>query len=275
MHTTRTCLLALLFTLCRSGFGYSASLSLGIDASTRFFDGQISAKVTITNQGEESAKSVYVEALLGERSVSSSKIETLPVSFTNEWSMKLGPPPKPRGVHTIALRVRYTDIYGHPASGLHAVPVYTGDAPAGRPIDSELSSTTIKQSGELKLTLNVHQGFTNEVACRLVLPSEIRCDQPVARLRPTAGEKVEHLFEIYNGTALRGSRYRVFVVLDYFLDGLHASTVDAGILEVHPYRKLSSRERNLWIAAIAMLVIAFIAAQFFPVYRNEIVDNES
>jgi len=273
MTATGTCSLAFLLLFC--GSGYSASLSLGFDASTRFAGGQVTARVTITNQGDESAKSVYVEALLGKRSVSSSRIETLPVDSSNEWNIELGSPPKPRGVHTIALRVRYTDIYGHPASGLHTVPVYTGDAPAGRSSGSELSSTTIKQSGALKLTLNAHQGFTNEVACRLILPSEIRCDQPVVSLHPTAGEKVEHLFEIHNGTALRGSRYRVFVVLDYVLDGLHASTVEVGILEVNPYRKFSIRERNLWIVVIAMLVIAFIAAQFFPVRRNKTVDKQS
>jgi hypothetical protein len=273
MNATGTSSLAFLLLFC--GSGYSASLSLGFDASTRFANGQVTARVTITNQGDESAKSVYMEALLGERSVSSSEIETLPVGASYEWDIELGPPPKPRGVYTVALRVHYTDIYGHPASGLHSIPLYTGDVPAGRPIDAELSSTTIKQSGELKLTLKAQESFTNEVTCRLILPSEVQCDKSVARLPTATDEPVEHRFAIYNGTALRGSRYRVFVVMDYVQDGLHASVVKVGLLEVAPYAKLSVRERNLWIAVIAVLLIAFAAAQLVPVRRTGNVEKDS
>lgn len=268
MNTAGARPLAFLLLLGSLGPGYAASLTLEFDASTRFSGGMASARVTLTNQGDEQAKSVYVEALLGDQRISSSEIEALAVGASHTWDIQLGPPPKRPGVYTVAFRAHYSDIYGHPASGLHTIPLYTGQVPARSPIDARLSSATIDPSGELMLSMGAKVAFTSDVTCRLILPSEILCNAPEVRLRISGVEPVEHRFAIENNGALRGSRYRVYVVIDYVHDGLHGSTEEAALVEVAPHRKMQNTERNLWITIIAALVIAFLAAQFFPRRRS-------
>ena len=181
--------------------------------------------------------------------------------ISNRPTADLGSPSLPAGIHMIIMRVYYTDAFGHPVSVLHTAQVFTADVDPSAPFNADLTWTVIRDSGSVKLTLTETRGARQDVSCRLILPAELQCTEPKVTLQLEPNGSASHAFLVRNTTALRGSGYRIYAILDFIRDRKHLSMQKSALLTIDPYRIMSPGEHRCWIALAVVLLLMFCAAQ--------------
>jgi hypothetical protein len=244
-----------------TGPAHANSITLDVDASSRYSKGSVRLKMVTINKGTEAADDIRVEVFLGDVHVESDTLARLDINEDHEWFLELGAPPQPPGIHTIVIRIHYTDTFGHPVSGLHTTQVFTGDVSPGEAFEADLEWTEMKESGSVTLSLSSQGDVAQEIACRLVLPVELQCAEPSISLSLAPRGQASHAFSLRNTTALRGSRYRIYAIMDFVKDGRHHSIQKPALLTIQPHKSMTRRAQSSWIAIALLLLIAFFIAQ--------------
>jgi len=264
MKATTVCLLVIAILHAFPARGNAAYIALRMRPSARFANGRITATVRITNRGNEAAGNVWTEAMLGDTVVESSHLPALAPDETHAWEIDMGTAPALPGVHALVFRAHYLDSHGHPFSALHTIPLFTADVTPDSGITAELTSLELDRTGTLELTVSSRHADPVDVECRLMLPDEITCPRAVYRATVSPSREATHRYTLHNVAALPGSRSRVFAVIRYRHASRGHAAIAAATVRVRRYPWLSRRARNVWIGVIAILLVAFVAAQFLP-----------
>ena len=102
--------------------------------------------------------------------------------------------------------------------------------------------------------LNVHvknlAGTARDVAIGVVLPEGVEVSEPSRHVSLGAWGETTVSASLVNRTALAGSRYPIFVTLEYDDDGVHQAALGHGMIEVTNARSFFQAQRSLlWIVA--------------------------
>lgn len=243
--------------------GSASHVAIRVNASASFREGQVSVQLTVTNRGDKAAHNLEAEAFLNGRTVRSGPLGTLDASTAREADLPLGSAPARAGTHTIVLRLRYTDDAGRPFSVLTCIPLLTADPdPPNEWLALALSPSRVSPNADffVQATNRGPQSVTSDI--RLWFPDEFDAPDALREIRLEAASATSLVFRADNRTALPGSRYALLVVADYQALDQHRSTVAAAMLLVPPPRPLASPLARATLAAIALLLLAYVRRQF-------------
>ncbi|MFT5239580.1 MAG: hypothetical protein ACI9OU_000386 [Candidatus Promineifilaceae bacterium] len=251
----RLCTLAALMatTLSTASASY---LKLSTKASARFLNGAATVTLHVVNKGDEVLETLQVEAQLGGVRVLGAIVQDVAPETTATCSVVIDDLPPVRGMHTVALRLRYTSTGGDMLSTCETIPVVTGDPGFGMAISGELGAIYIDNESVMKLHLVSSEARALDLSYRVILPDAFESENGFGKIRLEGGASVDLDIGIKNKWANPGSGYAVYVQLDSVVDGVHQSDVVKAIVTVAKRKAISKRTKRLgWSTVVVLLMV--------------------
>jgi hypothetical protein len=232
------------------------SITIGQKAELR--GENLVVKTTVGNSGDEAAKSVAVNLRFGDKHVKGKMHDELQpnASFEEELSIATGTLGTGRWPYQIA--VDYADANLYPFQALLVTQIVVGSSPAPKLAVPDIASTGIADSGSLDVKFKNLAGTDRELSYRLIVPDGLEATDPVGTLKLKAWGEDSTSVSVVNRTALAGSRYPVFVTVEYDEDGTHQSVVKQGIVEIVPPRNFWEENQTLLIVGAGLLVALWL-----------------
>lgn len=226
------------------------SLESRVDVSVQ--PHSLGVDLTVTNRGDESAYNVQVRnEVLGVTQESSLQPR---LDVGKDFSARFRFPlehPLP-GRYPVILRILYTDANRYPFSALVLSNFsWQRDALAG--VLGILDKAQFRSGGRLHLKAKDLDGQAKSLRVRLLLPLELSAAtaQEDIALRP--GEEVTVPFAVRNFSALEGSTYPVYAIIEYDAAGTHVTTLAPGLIRIGPSQDLQRYGFYLLVGLIAVL----------------------
>lgn len=251
-----------IFLLFWGGICFAGHITLQISTTPTPADQQIFCTVSIVNQGDESAANVQAHVeFLGKR-YSAQVQPSLAVGQTYQGSYEMPATNLLPGRYSLIVIVEYTDTNGYPFTALS-----TANVPFREDFSPQIHGMTdaveLGGSAGMYLRLKNPQNQKQEVQVRLVLPKEISCDQPQREVSLAAMGEKEIGFDLRNFSALEGSTYQVFTLVEYAIEGKHTSMAIPGTIKIVPARSFFQKYRLWIISGTILLALAFAGIQIY------------
>lgn len=216
--------------------------------------------ITVTNLGDESAYNVQLSLDISEQKKISDLKSQLGMQEKFEWKMPLDSKPKNPGKYPLILTTSYQDANSYPFS---AISVSTFDYKQGAISDiaAKINSIEIADKETLELTIKNTADTTKNLNIRLIAPKELTAEKDKVSIKLPAKREITINFEIKKFSALAGSSYVVFGVIEYDEGGRHYTAISNGVVKVVEKKNIFNNQ-NLLIALLIILVMIFTYFQF-------------
>ena len=264
MRTAHGSALAILLVGLATAPCRASRIALKIDPTSRFRPGAVTVTVKLTNLGDEPARLVWTEALVGQSSARSEPVESLGVNETTVATLEVEKTPPDPGIYTIVIKAHGTDMKGHPFTALKSIPLIAAVPDENeKEIITHLSILRLKKEGETVLHVSAPPDTGIQGTATLILPDALSCPNPTHDINIDPGGAADIPFRVHKRFARPRSRYLVLAVVDYSYNGRHRSTVAQGSVSIEPHPEpFAPEHRKTWLTTIAVLFAVFIAAQF-------------
>ncbi|MEA3492773.1 MAG: hypothetical protein U9R38_00085 [Candidatus Margulisiibacteriota bacterium] len=249
----------LLFLAFPSFAGY---ISLETKLSSEIVSNTILVDVNVINKGDEAAYNVQGEIAVGGKKFLLKKVGELGVNESYQSNLPVRLRFKSPGEYPLTLLMHYADANQYPFSALtcQVFPFKTKGAPGS--IFGKMGNTKLWKEGALKLTLRNIEKSTKKITTCLAVPRELTVKEGPFTFDLPGKSKKEIRFPLENFSALSGSSYQVFAISEYEQDGAHKTNITPGIITVKEEKTLFGINYLLIIAAMILMVLFFIFAQF-------------
>ena len=146
-----------------------------------------------------------------------------------------------KGRWPFRVAVDYTDANQYPFQALHVALFTIGDPSPAKVAVPNISIPPLADSTDASFTAKNLAGVARDASVTLFAPDGIEATEPTKKLAlPPWGTETAEI-ELVNRTALAGSRYPLFVAVEYDEDGMHQAVIANGMVEIRQRRALVSR----------------------------------
>jgi hypothetical protein len=208
-------LAGLLLLACAPFLSASAEASfiaMGTQTTAEVHDDRVLLRVAATNQGDEPAWNVRIEALFPKGAQTSKLFRRLEVGATAEHTFEWNTPGDRYRKVAIPIVTHYTDSNYYAFSGVSGIVLALGEPPASA-LEARTETVDLDPAGRFPIRLSSADGEPHAVRVRLVAPAEISVRPASAEVEvPVTGDGVAS-FELENHTGLPESVYGVWAVV--------------------------------------------------------------
>lgn len=237
-------------------------ITLEINTTTRLEGDEGISQISLMNSGDEPAAQLQIHVELRGQRFSSPTVPQLDAGTRHETEIRFPLTDMAPGRYHAIVRVDYTDLNGYPFTALSYSRVVYGEDKSPS-VHVQLSDTVLARQTRMQLRLRNLDSVTLPLEIKLALPRELTCEQP-ERLLEIPGQREEQLlFEVRNFSALQGSRYTVFALVEYELAGTHSSTLVPARIEIVPPESFVRLYRTPLMVAFSILFVAAVAAEIW------------
>jgi len=243
----------LLFSFSGSSFVWAGHISIQsqVDVSTR--KNTLDVAVTVTNHGDESARNVQIKAEAPAFSRESAVQSTLPVGKSDSATFHFPISRLSPGRYPLIVRILYTDANLYPFSALTVSSfARQQDIPAG--LIGILEGTVLRDKGRLTLKLKNLEDESRPLHIRLITPHELSADPSSLETVLAPHQEASYNFSLANFSALSGSSYPVYGLIEYDRTGVHNTAEAMGIVRISD-SKLTAN--NTWLILLGILAVLF------------------
>ena len=215
-------------------------------------------KTTVGNTGDEAAKSVAANLRFGDKQVRGKLRDELQpnANFEEELSIATGTLGEGRWPYQIA--VDYADANLYPFQALLVTTTVVGNPPPAKLSVPEIKSSGIADSGPLDIKFKNLAAADREVSYRVVVPEGLEATEPTGTIQLKGWAEDSTSVTVVNRTALAGSRYPVFVAVEYEDGGMHQSVVAQGLVEIVAPRNFWEENQVLLIGGAGLLLAVWL-----------------
>jgi hypothetical protein len=234
------------------------TISITIGQQTEVRGDTLVAKTKVGNTGDEPAKAVTAMLRFGDKVVRGKLHDTLEdgASFDEELTLSTGPLGDGRWPYAIA--VDYADANLYPFQALLMTTTVVGSPPPPKLSIPEMKADAIATSGSLAIRFKNLAGTERDVSYRVVVPEGLEAGEPTGTVNLKGWGEASTDVTVVNRTALPGSRYPVFVAVEYDDGGTHQSVVSQGMVEIVAPRNFWEENQTLLIAGAVLLVALWL-----------------
>lgn len=259
-----TLVLALLTTGLFAVQATAGTISMNISQNAELRDGSLVVTVNVSNSGDEAALNVTPVLRFRESEIRGKGQPTLEPKGAFEEELRLPAGDLGPGRWPYRLAVDYTDGNQYPFQALQSQIVVLGNPPPAKVAVPAVTAEPIAGTGDLTVTLKNLTDAEQKATVSVLVPDGLEAEAKSmdAVLPAWAEEQMD--VGITNRAALAGSRYPVFVAVEYDDAGTHQTVVARGMVEIVGSDSFLDRNaRYLWMAAIGLVVLwlGFVAVR--------------
>jgi hypothetical protein len=233
------------------------SISIGQRAELR--DGMLVVKLNVSNGGDEAAKSVTAKLRVGDDEVRGKLHDELGPSATFEEELSIRTGQLGVGRWPFQIAVDYADANQYPFQALHMTTIVVGQPPIAKVSLPEIAAAGgIAEQGTITVKFKNLAGAARELSYRLAAPEGLEAKEPTGRVSLAGWGDASESVAIINRTALAGSRYPVFVAVEYDEDGVHHAVVQQGMVEIVPPRDFWKENQRALLIGAGVLVAVWL-----------------
>lgn len=261
-------LIGVLFFFIYSGLAVNAGyITIKTETSATIDHGNLKVKVNVVNEGDESAFNVQINVNENQRTQSSPIKQVLAVNGKFEYEANYNLAQSKHGRYPLTINVDYTDANQYPFTAL-TVTHYSFGSDTVSKIFGSASDTKLAGHATLPLKLKNIGEISKEVQVSLVVPKELSIQEKIRKILIQPRSEVNTMFHLSNFSALPGSRYQVFFILEYEDEGKHYSTVVPCFIHVDISKSFFKRYKWHIIAGSSVLFVILMIFQFIPGKRK-------
>ena len=239
----------------------ASHITMQISATPLVRDNQLHCTVTIINQGNERADSVQIHLDFRGQRHSSDMQPYLNIgeSYTTDFAMPVVG--LSSGRHPLVVILDYTDTNGYPFTALSSTRFFIGEDNPPK-IHGAIEAIQLVRKERLELRVKNLDDTPREVSMRLILPREISSPRIGNQISLSGSGEQTVRFQLENFSALEGSTYQVFILMEYDDRGKHSCLFTPGTVTIAPSRDLFSTYKVPILVGVAILFVIFVGLQF-------------
>ena len=229
------------------------NISITLSPTVEISAGTFTLRVKIGNQGDEAAQSVtpILHFQDGEARGQTRASFGPNESFEEALTIPLGDI-KP-GRWPFRLTVDYTDANQYPFQALQVNAVVVGQPPTPKMSVPQVAADSVATTGTVRVRLKNLAGVARTAIVSVLVPEGLEVPDGVPPVPLAAWEEKTVSAKLVNRTALPGSRYPVYVTVEYDEDGVHQAVIAQGVVEIIAAQSFLERQRSLlWIGAAVL-----------------------
>src|SRR5215468_10013112 len=210
----------------------AGTISITISQDVAVSGDQLKVNLKVGNSGDEAALSVTPSLRFGDQVVKGKGKESLGPNSSFEETLTLPVGSLGEGRWPYRVAVDYTDQNEYPFQALQTQTVIVGNPSPAKVLATPIQNQDISGSGTLNLTIKNLTGDPRTARVSVFVPEGLEAADPVREVK-LEGWK-DHVLEvpIINRTALDGSRYPVFVAVEYDDGAVHEAAVTQSMVSV-------------------------------------------
>ena len=240
----------------------AGTIGITIASTAELRDGALAVAVGLENTGDEAAFSVTPTLRFLGREARGQTQTALGPDRTLQDSLQLPAGDLSQGRWPYAVAVDYTDANEYPFQALHVATFEIGSPLPAKMAVSKFESRGIAGTGTVNLRVKNLSGARQEIHLSVLVPDALEASTPGEDVSLDPWEEKSWDVELTNRAALAGSRYPVFVAVEYEDGAGHQTIVAQNAVEILASDSswLTSR-RSIWIGAGAagLLLIGGLA----------------
>lgn len=229
---------------------WAGTIAIQVSQRAELSEGELRAAVSLSNGGDEAAYAVTPILRFRGAEMRGATQPTLPPKQPLEASLAVPVGALPPGHWPYEIAVEYADANLYPFQALSVGMLAVGSPPLPKVAVPALASPVLADHAELPVHVKNLSETERRVTVQVLAPDAIeeKHAREEALLGPWA--ELEIPVELTNRAALPGSRYPLFVTVEYEDGPVHQTLVAQTTVEIRPAdASLWPRGRYVWIAA--------------------------
>lgn len=210
--------------------------------------------ITITNLGDEAAYNVQLSLNINNKRVISNVKRQLGVQKSFKWKVPLAAKPKNPGKYPLILTTNYQDANSYPFSAI-SVSTFDYNLATISDIAAKINNIELSDKGTLELTIKNLAETTKDLSIKLIVPKELTINKEKLSLKLPAKTEKTINFEIKKFSALTGSSYSVFAVIEYDENNQHYTTITNGIVKIIEKQGIDMKNNFLLITLVILIIV--------------------
>lgn len=259
-----------LFLLCAAilgaGIAHAGTISISIVPTAELQGGDLAVKVRVNNSGDEAALSVAPKLVFRDAEVRGKGTPRLEPGGNFEETLTIPAGQLADGRWPYRMSVDYTDLNQYPFQALQVQTLVVGNPPPAKVAVARLESDGIAGSGDIRVQLKNLTADERKTTVSLLLPEGLETGSPRQEIVLDGWEEQVVVVPVTNRTALAGSRYPVFVSVEYEDGDVHQGLVSQGIIAIEAGQTFFDRNRTtllwvgggllaLWVVIMGVMVV--------------------
>ncbi len=233
---TRCIFIFTLFLSCMiASQAIASKITFKLETSVTLNEQWVTVNLIVRNIGDEDSLVVHPTLKLGEVSVELEKKPYVAFDGSAQWNHQfqrntLGILEK--GNYPLYITIYYHDSNMYQFTVLEIVSVNFNEIETTNSLNGEFKNLNIDQEGLAELSIKSSFSFPVKGNCKLILPQELsaKLGQKEFIIRNTKPESIS--FKIHNQTALAGSSYRIYAVIETDIEGQHRTFIFPAIANI-------------------------------------------
>ena len=234
----------------------AGTISITISQGVAVSADKLMVNLKVGNTGDEAALSVTPSLRFADQVVRGKGKQSLApnTSFEETLTLPVGSLGEGRWPYRIA--VDYTDQNQYPFQALQTQAINVGSPPPAKVVVPTIKSADIAGSGTITLTVKNLTADPRTARVSVFVPEGLEATDPVRDVKLEGWKEQVLEVPVTNRTALAGSRYPVFVAVEYDDGSVHQAAVAQGMVSVIEAQSFFSRNgRLLWIGAGVLIAL--------------------
>jgi hypothetical protein len=232
----RTRALAAALLLLPAARAAAGQVTLRLQTTTQFDGGALRVALTVTNQGDTEAIGVRPRLRFLEREATAATHASLGPGKSLDALLVVPAPYPGAGRWPYALAIDYVDSNAHPFQAFFAGLVTFGAPPPFGLLLDELEATPLAERGTLRVSLRNPAAAERRASVRVLTSADLDPPPDGRDVAIPAAAAAELTLPLGLRTALAGSRYPAFVLVEYQDGGVHQALIAETALVVRERR---------------------------------------
>ncbi|OGL42813.1 MAG: hypothetical protein A2042_02505 [Candidatus Schekmanbacteria bacterium GWA2_38_11] len=251
------------FLLSFTTFASAGYITIETRTTATLTDSTLKVTVDVKNNGNEPAYNVEITANAENNTRSSKVKDILNVSETFKADFDFNLDLKYPGRYPLVIAVNYTDANQYPFSAISCSNFYYKENVIPQ-VFAKSAELTMSKNGELFLNIKNLTKENINLNIRLIISKELSAEVAAKKITLEGRAEKEVKFAVNNFSALPGSNYQVYAILEYDDSGKHYSTAIPGIVKIEKEGIFFQKYKIFIIIAAGILIALFLIYQFRP-----------
>jgi hypothetical protein len=225
-------------------------------------NGKLEISIATTNKGDESAFSTQAEVKVLGKTILLEKLNELIVDGTYQAKASIPLTGIIPGEYPVVTTIHYADANQYPFSAINCQKFSYKTQGQPAILFGTLRRVTLWEEGDTTLALKNLDANPIDFSLRVAAPNELTIVDLPAKNNIKAKSGIDLPIKIKKFSALSGSSYQIFGIVEFTKDGIHQTSIIPGMAEVLENKTILGIDQKFIYLILAVLILAFIGSQF-------------